>query len=293
MLADLTGKTALVTGAGQGIGRGIALILTRQGARVAITDRKLEWATAAAAEMGGHPLALELDVTDQASVDTAAAAVLSQFDRLVILVNNAGVPADPHRPAGRDREEDWDRTFAVNVKGVVRCCEAFVPSMRPRRYGKIINIASMAAHAARRTAGPYPASKAALLRYTKGLAVSLAPDGINVNAICPGAVWTPFQHADTAARQRDQPELATLDPHEAFQRAYRDIIPLGRPQTPEDIGNTAAFLASDDARNITGQCIHVDGGAILRDLRRRCATPRHKGGGGSHQPLPTPPGGEP
>jgi len=292
MLADLTGKTALVTGAGQGIGRGIALVLIRQGARVAITDRNLQWATAAAVELGGHAIALELDVTDQASVDTAAAAVLSRLDRLDILVNNAGVPADPHRPDGQDSEEDWDRTFAVNVKGAVRCCEAFVPSMRPRHYGKIINIASMAAHAARRTAGPYAASKAALLRYTKGLAVSLAPHGINVNAICPGAVWTPFQHADTAALQRDQPELATLDPHEAFQRAYRDIIPLGRPQTPEDIGNTAAFLASEDARNITGQCIHVDGGAILRDLRRRPNAPA-KSGDGSHQPLPTPPGGKP
>ena len=292
MLADLTGKTALVTGAGQGIGRGIADVLARQGARVALTDRKLEWATAAAAELGGRAIALELDVTDQASVDTAAAAVLARWEALDILVNNAGVPADPLRPAGRDREEDWDRTFAVNVKGVVRCCEAFVPSMRPRHYGKIINVASMAAHAARGTAGPYAASKAALLRYTKGLAVSLAPDGINVNAICPGAVWTSFQHADTAALQRDQPELATLDPHEAFQRAYRDIIPLGRPQTPEDIGNTAAFLASDDARNITGQCIHVDGGAILRDLRRRCSTPRHMAATGSHQPLPTT-GGKP
>src|SRR6516225_2883323 len=125
MLADLTGKTALVTGAGQGIGRGIAVVLARQGARVAITDRKLEWATAAAAELGGRAIALELDVTDQASVDTAAAAVLARWEALDILVNNAGVPADPRRPAGRDREEDWDRTFAVNVKGVVRCCEAF------------------------------------------------------------------------------------------------------------------------------------------------------------------------
>jgi NAD(P)-dependent dehydrogenase (short-subunit alcohol dehydrogenase family) len=205
MLADLTGKTALVTGASQGIGHGIALALTRQGARVAITDRKLEWAKAAAAELGGRAIALELDVTDQASVDTAAAAVLARWDGLDILVNNAGVPADPHRPAGRDREEDWDRTFAVNVKGVVRCCEAFVPSMRPRHYGKIINIASMAAHAARRTAGSYAVSKAALLRYTKGLAVTLAPDGINVNAICPGAVWTPFQHADTAPSSATSP----------------------------------------------------------------------------------------
>jgi NAD(P)-dependent dehydrogenase (short-subunit alcohol dehydrogenase family) len=265
VLADLTGKTALVTGGGRGIGRGIAVVLTDQGARVAVTDRKLEWAEATAAELGDHAIALELDVTDQASVDTAATAVLARWDKLDILVNNAGVPADPHRPAGRDREEDWDRTFAVNVKGVVRCCEAFVPSMRQRGYGKIINIGSMAAHAARRTAGPYAASKAALLRYTKGLAVSLAPDRINVNAICPGAVWTPFQQADTAALQRHTPELATLDPYEAFQRAYRDIIPLGRPQTPEDIGKVAAFLGSDDARNITGQCIHVDGGAILRD----------------------------
>jgi NAD(P)-dependent dehydrogenase (short-subunit alcohol dehydrogenase family) len=265
VLADLTDRTALVTGAGAGIGRGIARVLADQGATVAIADLEITMAEAAAGELGGEPMALGLDVTDPASVEAAIAAVLRRWQRIDVLVNNAGVPADPTRPAGVDRDEDWDHTFAVNVKGTVHCCEAVGPSMRGRRAGKIINIASMAGHAARRTGGPYAASKAALLRYTKGLAMDLAPFGINVNAICPGAIWTRFQEADIVRLQQSRPELAGLDPQEAFLRAYRDAIPLRRPQTPEDIGKAAAFLASDDSRNITGQCVHVDGGAILRD----------------------------
>ncbi len=137
--------------------------------------------------------------------------------------------------------------------------------MRERRSGKIITIASMAGHAGRRSTGAYAASKAAVLRYSKGLAATLAPDNINVNVICPGAVWTRFQEAGALARQRSDPLLAGQDPEQIFHAQYQPVIPLGRPQTPEDIGKMAAFLASEDARNVTGQCIHVDGGVILRD----------------------------
>ena len=220
MLGDLAGKTALVTGAGSGIGRGIAMMLAAQNASVAVTDLKEEWGAGVAAELKGvRTLVLQLDVTDQASAERAVQKVISEWGALDILVNNAGVPSAPNQGPGGDREEDWDLTFAINVKGVVHCCNAVIPHMQERSYGKIINIASMAGHAPRRSVGAYATSKAAVLRYTKGLAASLAPHNINVNAICPGAVWTRFQEAAALSRQRQDPSLAQRDPEQIFPRS--------------------------------------------------------------------------
>ena len=266
MLGDLTGKTALVTGAGSGIGRGIAMVLAEQGASVAITDVNEEWASQVAAEISGaRTVTIPLDVTDQGSADRAVRSVISEWGGLDILVNNAGVSSAPNRKQGEEREEDWDVTFAINVKGVMHCCNAAIPHMRERNYGKIVNIGSQAGHSPRRSGGAYAVSKAAVLRYTKGLANTLAPHNINVNAICPGAVWTRFQEAGALSRQRADPSLASKDLEQIFLDQYEGVIPLGRPQSPEDIGKMAAFLVSEDARNVTGQCIHVDGGVILRD----------------------------
>ena len=266
MLGDLTGKTALVTGAGSGIGRGIAMVLAEQGASVAITDVISERASEVAAEMtDARTMTISLDVTDQESADKAVHSVISEWGALDILINNAGVASASIRRNVVEQEEDWDATFAVNVKGVMHCCNAAIPHMSERSYGKIINIASMAGHSPRRAGGAYGVSKAAVLRYTKGLADTLAAHNINVNAICPGAVWTRFQESGALSRQQADPSLAGIDPEQIFRDRYEPVIPLGRPQSPEDIGKTAAFLASEDARNITGQCIHVDGGVILRD----------------------------
>ena len=260
MLGDLTGKTALVTGAGSGIGRGIATMMAAQNASVAVSDLHEDWANETAAEINGpRTMVIQLDVTDKASVQAAAQRVISEWGALDILVANAGVGA-----AG-DTEEDWDRTFAINVKGVVHSFDAVIPHMKERRYGKIISVASMAGHAPRRKGGAYSASKAAVLRHTKGVAVELAPYNINVNVICPGAVWTRFQEAGTRRQQERDPSLADKDPEQLFLDRYEGGIPLGRPQTPEDIGKMAAFLCSEDARNVTGQCVHVDGGVIVRD----------------------------
>lgn len=264
MLGDLTGGMAMVTGAGSGIGRGIAWALASQGAHVAVTDVDPDLAAETAAILPGvGGMALPLDVTEPKSIDGAVTSVEEQWGRIDILVNNAGVPADPQRESSWDREEDWDRTFDVNVKGTVRCCEACLPGMQRQGSGKIVNIASMAAHAQRRTSGAYAATKAAVLRYTKGLAMTLAPDRINVNAVCPGAVWTGFQARDMAPMAGDEVDEASL--RATFEAHYADVIPFGRPQTVDDVGNAVAFLASDAARNITGQCLHVDGGATLRD----------------------------
>ena len=184
MLGDLTGKTALVTGAGSGIGRGIAMMLAEQGPSVAITDVISERATEVAAEMSdARTMTIPLDVTDQESADKAVRSVISEWGALDILINNAGVSSAPNRQQGEEREEDWDVTFAINVKGVMHCCNAAIPHMRDRHYGKIVNIGSQASHSPRRSGGSYAVSKAAVLRYTKGLAETLAPHNINVNAI--------------------------------------------------------------------------------------------------------------
>ena len=266
MLGDLTGKTALVTGAGSGIGQGIAKVMAEQGASVAIADLNVEWAEETAKIItDGKTLVLPIDVTDSSSVEQAIQRVISEWGALDILVNNAGVGSAPNREGGEDREVDWDVTFNINVKGVVRCCDVAIPHMRERNYGKIINIASMAGHSPRRSGGAYAVSKAAVLRYTKGLAHTLAPHNINVNAICPGAVWSRFQEAGSLNRQRQDASLAGQDLEQIFKDNYEPITPLGRAQTPEDIGKMAAFLASEDSRNVTGQCLHVDGGMILRD----------------------------
>ena len=185
MLGDLTGKTALVTGAGSGIGAGIAAVMAKQGASVAIADRNEEWAAGVAEEIGGSAMTVPLDVTDRASVESAVEGVISEWGVLDILVNNAGVAGAPGYSLEGEREEDWDVTYAINVKGVNFCCNAVVPHMKERRYGKIISIASMGGHAPRLMGGAYAASKAAVLRYTKGLAYELASFNINVNVICP------------------------------------------------------------------------------------------------------------
>lgn len=264
MLADLSGKTALVTGGGQGIGRGIVTVLADQGANVVIADIQTSAADKLAEELahlGRKLLVVQLDVTKQDSATAAAELAIKQMGQLDILVNNAGIASVP----GADEETNWQATFAVNVMGAVHCCAAALPHMKEKRYGKIINIASMAGHAARRSGGAYGVTKAGVLRYTKGLAYEMASFNINVNAICPGALWTPFQQGGFERRKAENPALADVDPYKEFEERYAEIIPMGRPQDPIDIGRSVAFLASDDSSNITGQCLHVDGGAVLRD----------------------------
>ena len=266
MLGDLSDRTAVVTGAGGGLGRAIAVALAEHGARVAVTDLHEHRARETAGLLPGDPPALELDVTSVESVSAGAATVLEALGPPHILINNAGIAtATQGREGARDRDEDWTAVLLVNIQGTVRCCEAFLPAMKDKGRGKIINIGSMAGHAARRIGGAYATSKAAILRYTKGLAAEVAQFGINVNAVCPGAVWTPLQERGIAYRQSQDPELAARDPYEVFTSNYAETIPLGRPQTAEEVAAAVVFLASSAADSITGQCLHVDGGAILRD----------------------------
>ncbi len=264
---DVSGKSALITGGGRGIGRGIALVLARNGADVAVVDLNADAAGAVAAEveaMGRRSLGVAVDVTDRSSVEAMVSRVADSFGRIDILVNNAGIIAAPGWE-GRERsnDDDWDQIYEVNVKGVVHVTEAVIPYMIERRYGKIVNIASGAGRVGSPGNPPYNVSKAGVISYTQASALELAPHNINVNSICPGLLWTPMWERMATRGSASSENVEGLNPRQWFERGVAERIPLGREQTPEDIGNLAAFLASDCAKNITGQAINVNGGSRM------------------------------
>jgi len=241
------------------MGATIAAVLAAQGAVVALADLPDAQAREVAESIrDADTLVVDLDVSSSDSVDRAFSTVVHRWGGLDILVNNAGIG---HARAGV-AESDWDATFEVNVMGTVRCSEAALPGMKEQRYGRVVNIASIAGHSARGTGGAYGVSKAAVLRYTKGLAVEVAPWSITVNAVCPGAVWTGMQSTGFERPEEVELRLAGLSPYDAFVEYYRPITPLEPPQTAEEVGKAVAFLVSADAPSITGQCLHVDGGAV-------------------------------
>lgn len=262
----LSNRVAIVTGGGRGIGRGIVLVLASRGADVVVADLNVgdaERVAAEVGEMGRKALAVALDVTDQGSVERMVQQAVAQSGRVDILVNNAGVYGAPGIE-GRERpnEEDWDLIYEVNVKGVARVTDAVAPHMKQRRYGRVINIASIAGREGSPRNPPYNVSKAGVISLTQAQALELAPYDITVNAICPGLIWTPMWER-IANRSSIMPNPRGLSPRQVFEEFVRQRIPLGREQTPEDIGYMAAFLASDYARNITGQAINVSGGWFM------------------------------
>ena len=263
---NVSGKIALVTGGGRGIGRGISLVLANNGADVAVADLNATTAEAVAQEVsseGRQSMAIAVDVTNIASVESMASQVIDRFGRVDILVNNAGViGAADWEDREKPNEEDRDFIFSVNVKGVASVTDAVSPHMVGRRYGKIINIASIAGRRGSDRNPPYNVSKAGVISLTQGQALELAPYNINVNAICPGLLWTPMWERITARNAMSaNPDGKTQ--RELFEDYVESITPLGREQTPEDIGNLAAFLASDFSQNITGQAINVSGGSHM------------------------------
>ena len=215
---------------------------------------------------------MHVDVTDSASVDKCVNDVIAEFGHLDILVNNAGVGRlTGHDGSGLDDdwEQNWNAVMDINVQGIMRCTKAVIGHFMDRKYGKIVNTASGAGRGPiwwgppKGLAGmssPYGPSKAAVINYTQYVAASLAEYNINVNAICPGQVWTAFHEPSILELKSRDATLSEKDSHELFAENALDLVPLGREQTPEEIGSLVAFLVSDDASSITGQSIHIDGG---------------------------------
>ncbi len=251
----LEGRVAIVTGSGRNIGRATALELARRGASVVVNARtNRQEADAVVAEIeaaGGSAVAAIADVGDQAQVNAMVAQALDAFGKVDILVNNAGLRADA--PIAHMTTAQWRAAMAVNLDGPFYCAQAVVPGMVERGWGRIINVSGLNAFKGRAGWAHVCASKMGALGLTRALAAELAEHGVLVNHIVPGAF-------DTTPPPSDPSSGAAQSPVGAPGRA--DGIPLGRLGLPQEIATTCAFLASDDASFITGQTIHVNGGAL-------------------------------
>jgi len=244
----LAGRIALVTGASQGIGRGCALALAEAGATVALAARNMERLEAVAAEIaaaGGTAQAFALDVGNEESIKACAKAVIAQFGKVEILVNNAGITKDGLML--RMRRGDWDDVLTTNLTGAFLLTQAVAASMLKARWGRVINITSVVGEIGQAGQANYAASKAGLIGLTKSLARELASRGITVNAVAPGYIETAM--------------TAVLD--EKQREAMTSHIPLARAGTDKDIAAAVAFLASEEAGYITGHTLDVNGGMYM------------------------------
>jgi 3-oxoacyl-[acyl-carrier protein] reductase len=235
-------KTAIVTGAGQGIGKGIALALAKEGYNVVVSDINFDNATQVATEINGFPV--KCDVSQKSDVDTLIVQTIEKYGQIDVLVNNAGIY--PFKPFLELTETDWDKVININLKSVFLTSQA-VAKIMPTG-GKIINISSIAAFVSFEGLTHYCASKGGINAFTRALALELSSKKINVNAVAPGAI--------------DTPGAGSSNPEVVKQTIM--AIPWGRMGLPEDIANSVIFLASDKADYITGQTIIVDGGYTLR-----------------------------
>jgi acetoin reductase-like protein len=253
----LEGKTAIVTGGAQGIGRATAHRFAQEGARVVIGDLQEDGAKAVAEEIGkdgGEAFGMALDVRDQAQAQAVVDAAVERFGGVDILMNNAGVIRIT--PFLEIDEAEWDLLFDVNCKGMLWCSQAAARQMiKQGRGGKIVNVASQAGRRGESLVLTYCASKATVISMTQSMALALAEHKINVNAIAPGIVDTPLWESN----DRRFAELLGMEVGEP-KRTFVKSIPLGRIEQPEDVAGVAAFLASSDADYITQQCYNVDGG---------------------------------
>lgn len=248
---DLKGKAAIVTGAAQGIGFGIARELARAGCRVVIADRDVQKADAAVEDLkrqGHEAISVALDVTDDASVSACAQASIERFSRIDILVNNAGIHCE--KLGQVSKVEHFNKCFDVNLVGVWRMTQALMPHFKAQGGGRVVNIASINGRKPWVDTPAYSASKAAVINLTQSLATTLGQDHINVNAVCPGGVITAM--ADFFKEER--PNIA---------QAIIDARLLKRPLLPGDIGAAVVFLSSPQAKSITGQSLNVDGGCVF------------------------------
>jgi NAD(P)-dependent dehydrogenase (short-subunit alcohol dehydrogenase family) len=267
----LAEKVAIVTGGARGIGAGIARCLAAEGAKLALVDVDGGEAQKTAASLGVEAIGVAADVSTEAAAAEATAKVVAHFGGLDVFVNNAGAAkGDPNdfgglgNPFTNITQEGWDGQLENNLRTTFAGCKAAIPHLEKRGGGSIINIASIAGLLAVPALPAYGAAKAGVISLSRSLALELGPKNIRVNAICPGFLWTRAWEMLATLMKMAVPEYASLEPHDIFLDQVKRGVPLAREQTPEDIGKLTAFLASDDARNITGQAISVDGGITLK-----------------------------
>jgi len=243
MAFELSGQTAIVTGAATGIGEAIARRLAKAGAAVAVADLNLDGATQVARSIGGEAFPLQIDIARSAAVNAAIAQVIERRGQIDVLVNNAGI-AGKAAPLWEQSDEDWTSVIAVNLLGVVYCTRAALPHMRKRKYGRVVNIASIAGKEGNPNMSPYSATKGAVIAFTKSIGKEVATDGICVNAVSPAVIRTHI--------------LDQLTPEQVDYMTQR--IPMRRTGTTDEIAAVVHFLSSPDCSFVTAQCYDASGG---------------------------------
>ena len=277
----LEAKVAAVTGGGAGIGEGIVKCLAEEGADVAVIDISKENAEKVSADvkaMGRRSTAIIANVTEKDQADNALQQILDTFGRIDVLVNNVGGESKfYYEEPGEDysEEKEWDDTIRLNLRATMLMTRAIAPLFVKQKSGKIVNISSIGGRPM--AGGPppggmsgseamlspmtsYGVAKAGVIQFSRLMALQLAPYNINVNCICPGVLYTPLYERSAPRRIQSTPGAEGLSYQEYFDKYVASRVPLGRGQTPEDIGRAVVFLSSEEARNITGQSINVDGG---------------------------------
>src|SRR5262245_4038301 len=257
----ISDRTVLITGAGSGIGRAAAETFARQGAQVAVADinqQTAEETVQAIRRAGGRAAPFATDVSQRPSVDRLVAAVRQTYGPIHVLVNNAGI-ALPSMSIVDVDAASWRRVLDVNLKSMLFCCQAVVPSMIEARRGRIVNTASTAAKVPRWEIGAYCVSKAAVLHFTRCLALELARYGITVNAVGPGATVTNLRQNSGVPEPPGSREARWQAQLKGDPKTFRIGVPLGRLGEAQDQANAIAFLASDEASYISGECLYVDG----------------------------------
>ncbi|MFJ7933108.1 3-oxoacyl-[acyl-carrier-protein] reductase [Sporosarcina sp. NPDC096371] len=248
-MGKFEGKAAIVTGASRGIGREIALLLAKEGARVAVnysgSKDKADEVVNLIVESGGEAFAIQADVSNADSVKAMVDQTLETFGSIDILVNNAGITRD--NLLMRMKDDEWDDVISINLKGVFLCTKGVTRQMMRQRAGKIVNVASIVGVSGNAGQANYVAAKAGVIGFTKTVAKELASRNINVNAVAPGFITTDMTDAL----------------NEDVKGQMLSTIPLGKLGSPADVAKTVLFLLSDDAAYITGQTIHVDGGMVM------------------------------
>jgi NAD(P)-dependent dehydrogenase (short-subunit alcohol dehydrogenase family) len=256
---SLSGRTAVVTGGGRGIGAAVARALAVEGVRVLVAARSLGEVEAVADGIrlrGGDAAAARCDVSDPESVAGLGAAARERFGAVDVLINNAGIATSA--PVHKITLEEWDRVFAVNVTGTMLCTQQFLPGMLQRGWGRVVNVASIAGRTGAAYIATYAASKHAVVGFTRSVAAEVAARGVTVNAVCPGYVDTPL----TEESIRRIVERTGRGADEA-REAILATTPQHRLLDPEEVAYATVMLCRDEARGINGQALVIDGGAIL------------------------------